>query len=333
MAKAASAQCAARPSSAMAAQASSEAQNTSGPRASRARTIGITAPAATAPMPTTASIRPKAAGPSSSRPRTTSGSRAQTAEAKTKKAQARRMAARMAGAAATKPIPARMAPSRRSRGSPPRAEAGRRQASSAQSSARKARALSAKAAAGPDAARTKPPSAGPSARARLKPMPFSAMAPTRSPRGTSSGVVAAQAGKFTAVPAPMAKVSASRPQGPSASAAAKDGQQHAHGRDPELRRDQRAAAVEDVGRGAAGQGEEEDRQHGGRLHQADHQRRGGERGHQPAGAGVLDPHAGVGGEVGDPERPEGRVAEGAKALADDMVRAVLHGWMAPVPHR
>jgi hypothetical protein len=90
------------------------------------------------------------------------------------------------------------------------------------------------------------------------------------------------------------------------------GQQHAHGRDPELGRDQREAAVEDVGRGAAGQGEEEDRQHGGRLHQADHQRRGRERGHQPAGAGVLDPHAGVGGEVGDPERPEGRVAEGGE---------------------
>ena len=205
----------------MAAQASSEAQNTSGPRASRARTAGMTTPAATAPAPTTASIRPKAAGPSSSLSRTTSGSRPQTAEAKTKKAQARRMAARMAGAAATKRSPARMAPSRRSRGSAPRAEAGRRQATRAASSTRKARALSAKAAAGPAAARTKPPSAGPSARARLKPMPFSAIAPTRSSRGTNSGVVAAQAGKFSAVPAPIAKVSASRPQGPSASAAAK----------------------------------------------------------------------------------------------------------------
>ena len=50
-------------------------------------------------------------------------------------------------------------------------------------------------------------------------MPFRAMAPTRSSRGTSSGVVAAQAGKFRAVPAPMAKVSASRPQGPSTPAA------------------------------------------------------------------------------------------------------------------
>src|SRR5690349_3943800 len=116
MAGAARAQCAARPSSAMAAPASSEAQSTSGPRASRARTAGMTVPAATAPAPATPSIRPKAAGPSPSRSRTTTGSRAQTAEAKKKKAQARRIAARMAGAAATKRKPARIAPRRRSLG-------------------------------------------------------------------------------------------------------------------------------------------------------------------------------------------------------------------------
>jgi len=45
-------------------------------------------------------------------------------------------------------------------------------------------------------------------------MPFSTMACARSARGTVSGVVAAQAGEFIAVPAPIAKVRVSSPQGP-----------------------------------------------------------------------------------------------------------------------
>jgi hypothetical protein len=318
----------------MEAQDNNEAQNTSGPRASRARTIGMTTPAATAPTPATASIRPKAAGPSSSRPRTTSGSRAQTAEAETKKAQARRTAARMAGAAATKPSPARMAPSRRSRGSPPRAAAGRRQASRAASSARKARALSAKAAAGPDAARTKPASAGPSARARLKPTPFSAMAPTRSPRGTSSGVAAAQAGKFTAVPALMAKVRASRPQGPSASAAARTASSTPVAAIQSwaaisARRRSRMSATAPPGRAK--------RKTGSMAAACTRLTISGE------GASEVISHPAPVFWIHMPLL-EARLAiqsarkagwqRGAKALGDAMmVRAVSHGWVAPVPRR
>src|SRR5690242_19737518 len=83
--------------------------------------------------------------------------------------------------------------------------AGRRQLSSAQSSTRKQRAFRENVAAGLAKAMAKPPSAGPSARATLKPTPFNATAWIRSSRDTNSGIAAAQAGKMTAVPAPIRK--------------------------------------------------------------------------------------------------------------------------------
>ena len=68
--------------------------------------------------------------------------------------------------------------------------------------------------AGPPTTTSTPPSAGPRERATLKPMPFSAMAGTRSLRGTISGTVAPQAGWYMAVPMPMAKVRAISPAAP-----------------------------------------------------------------------------------------------------------------------
>jgi hypothetical protein len=136
---------------------------------------------------------------------------------KPKKTQPRMIAARITGAARTKPTPVRMAWKKCSFGR--RDLSGRRrQARSATITATKETALSAKFASAPSAAMVKPPSAGPTARVRLKPMPFSTIAWVRSFRGTSSGVVAAQPGKFIAVPAPIAKVSAISPQGPSSPA-------------------------------------------------------------------------------------------------------------------
>ena len=197
-------------------------------------------------------MMPKAAGPSSSPSRTSSGSRAQTAEAKKKKAQARRMAARMAGEAAAKRSPARTAEGRRSGGSPLRGGAGPAPGDQRHSSARNATAFSAKAAGGPAAAKTKPPSAGPSARARLKPTPFSAIADQVVPRhqfrrrrrpGREDHRGAGADGEGQRQQAPGPEQVRGQPG------------QRQPGRDPELRRDQGEPPVQDVGQRAAGQRE------------------------------------------------------------------------------
>jgi hypothetical protein len=194
------------------------------------------------------------------------------------------------------------------------------------------------AAAGPAAASTKPPIAGPMARAMLKPMPFSAMAPTRSPRGTSSGVAAAQAGKFTAVPAPMAKVSASRPQGPSASAAARTASSTPMAAiqswaATSARRRSRMSAAAPPGRAK--------RKTGSMAAACTRPTISGEGASevisQPAPVfwihmPVLEARLAIQSARKAGWR-RGAKAPGADMLGDDMVRALLHGWMAPVPHR
>ena len=62
---------------------------------------------------------------------------------------------------------------------------------------------------GPAASSTKPPMAGPTARARLKLTPFSATASVRSARGTASTITVPQAGAFIALPVPSEKISPS----------------------------------------------------------------------------------------------------------------------------
>src|SRR6202023_988136 len=66
---------------------------------------------------------------------------------------------------------------------------------------------------GPAVAPLGPPSAGPAARAMLKPMLPRAMAPGSSGRGTSSGMIACQAGLLAAAPRPSRKVNPSSDQG------------------------------------------------------------------------------------------------------------------------
>ena len=61
----------------------------------------------------------------------------------------------------------------------------------------------------PNHATTKPPSAGPAARARLKLMPLRVMAGVSSSRGTSSGMIACHAGALSAEPMPSMKLSPS----------------------------------------------------------------------------------------------------------------------------
>src|SRR5690349_21216974 len=81
---------------------------------------------------------------------------------------------RIAGTVVARRSPARIADRKRSGGSFDRAGTGRRQLSNAQSSTRKQRAFRENVAAGLAKAMAKPPSAGPSARATLKPTPFNA---------------------------------------------------------------------------------------------------------------------------------------------------------------
>jgi hypothetical protein len=66
---------------------------------------------------------------------------------------------------------------------------------------------------GPVDAVVSPPSAGPTARARLKATAPSATAAARSARDTSSGVIACQAGAVIAEPIPRANVRPSRSSG------------------------------------------------------------------------------------------------------------------------
>ncbi len=115
----------------------------------------------------------------------------------------------MAGVLRTKRMPARTALRKCSRGREEE-DVSRRQVSSAESTATNDVAYSANVRPDPPTSTSTPPNAGPIARARLKPMPFRAIACTRSSRGTSSGASAPQAGAVIAEPMPIAKVSASR---------------------------------------------------------------------------------------------------------------------------
>src|SRR6185436_2231111 len=74
-------------------------------------------------------------------------------------------------------------------------------------------ALSRNVASGPAAATSRPPSAGPAARAMLKPMLWRVTAPGRSSRGTSSGTIDCQAGPLRAAPSPRRKVKRSSSPG------------------------------------------------------------------------------------------------------------------------
>ena len=78
---------------------------------------------------------------------------------------------------------------------------------------------------------------------------------------------------------------------------------------PDLRADQEHSPIDDVGQRTARQRQQEHRHDGGRLHHGDDERLRGEAGHQPAGAGVLQPGAEPRHHVGEPQGAEGRIAQ------------------------
>jgi hypothetical protein len=161
----------------------------------------------------------------------------------------------------------------------------------------------------PTADTRRPPMAGPTARAMLVAMPLSATASVSSRGGTRSGVVACQAGVLRAIPNPIVKVRKRSSHGVIAPATVRRPERHGGPQHPALGDEEEAPAVHDVGQGAGGEGEEQDRQAGGGLHERHHQRGGAERRHQPRRGGVVHPGADVGGDGGDPERAEDRPPE------------------------
>src|SRR3989454_6976916 len=104
-------------------------------------------------------------------------------------------------------MPARVAPITRSAGSRARG-ASRRQRYTTTSTATNDTALSANTSAGPDAATSTPPRAGPTARPMFTGNALSVTARVSSDAGTSSDVIACQVGAFIATPTPSANVSA-----------------------------------------------------------------------------------------------------------------------------
>jgi len=151
-------------------------------------------------------------------PRATAGSSAQRPLANTMKRAERASTLVKAGALRTYRSPARMAwPI----GSAPssRRVAGRGQRYRTASTPRKDAEFSANAAAGPDAATSSPPIAGPTARATLALAPLSRAARGSSSRGTSSGWTAWKQGEASACPTARTAVRASSRFGVTPSAA------------------------------------------------------------------------------------------------------------------
>ena len=99
---------------------------------------------------------------------------------------------------------------------------------------------------------------------------------------------------------------------------------------PDLRADQEYPPIDDVGQRTAGQRQQEYRHDGGRLHHGDDERLRGEAGHQPAGAGVLQPGAEPGDHVGKPQGAEGRISE-REQRGRKTHPGIIAGWMRIAP--
>ncbi len=164
----------------------------------------------------------------------------------------------------------------------------------------------------PAAAMTRPPIAGPMARATLKPAEFQATPAAKLRCETISGVIACHAGSFSTAPKPISSVSSKQqarrdPAGQRQRAECGGGQHH-----PGLGEEQQLAPVDHVGDGARRQHHQKYGNAARCLHQSDHQRRHGERGHQPGGADVLHPGAGVADDGGNPKSAEERLVQRAE---------------------
>ena len=99
---------------------------------------------------------------------------------------------------------------------------------------------------------------------------------------------------------------------------------------PELRADQEHTPIDDVGQRTARKRQQEHRHDGRRLHHRDDERLRCEGGHQPSGAGVLQPGAEPCDQVGDPQAAEGRIAERQQG-GRQAHRSIIAGPLRIVP--
>ena len=163
------------------------------------------------------------------------------------------------------------------------------------------------------AAIANPPSAGPIARLTLKLVLLMAIALSRSPLGTSIGVISSQAGAAIAPPTPSRKVVARRTVGVAQckrnNGRERDGNDH-HG---ELSADQQSARIHEIGKRPGREGQQEQRQPSGDLDRRHHHRVRIEAGHQPAHRRVEHADADVRHGARDQNDGEREVAENAPA--------------------
>ncbi len=175
--------------------------------------------------------------------------------------------------------------------------------------ARNERLLMRKAHPAPAAATSRPPMAGPTARATLKATELSATALATSSRGTRSGTIACHAGRLKATPTPSRSPRPRRIGGLSNSRKASSAIAEAAAPHHYLGHQDHLAPVEDVGERPGGEGEEEERERS-RCRHGRHPERGpGELLHQPRCRHRLNERTGIGCHRSQPQRTERCVAE------------------------
>ena len=156
----------------------------------------------------------------------------------------------------------------------------------------------------PMAATTAPPSAGPTARARLKPTELRAMAAGSSGLRHQIGHDGLPGGAVHGGAEPQREGQPQQRPGAGGSSERQHAEYGSGGQHQALRYQQQLAAVKKVARGAGGNSEQEHRKIGGGLHQGHQQSRRRQLGHQPGRADVLHPGADVRHNRCDPQPAE-----------------------------
>ncbi len=169
----------------------------------------------------------------------------------------------------------------------------------------------------PMAATTAPPSAGPTARARLKPTELSAMADGSSGCGTRSGMMACQVGPFMVAPEAQRESQPQQSPWPGGSSKREQAEHSGSGQHQALRYQQQLAAVKEIARGAGRNSHQEHGKIGRGLYQGHQQRGRRQFGHQPSRADVLHPGADV--------RHYRRNPQPAKPGVEQRVQVLLRG--------
>src|SRR3954465_13206367 len=288
---------------------------TSRPAPHDARSGGSTAVPMSAPSPTAASNPPYPLAPRCSGPRATAGNSAQRPLAEIMNSAERARRPPNAGALRTYRIPARMACPI---GSAPSARTGgaRGQRYRTASTPRKDTAFRANAAAGPAAAMSSPPTAGPTARATLALAPFSRAARGQLVAVHQLGLDRLEAGSCQRLAHRQHRGQDEQPVRRHRMGRGRRGQRGGGQQHQGLGDQQQAPPVDHVAQRAGGGDEEQFRQRRSRLHEGDLQRGPAEVAHQPLRTDRLRPGSRVRDELGGPQRAEPGPPQGCPGRRD-----------------